>query len=143
MTYWDASALVPLLVTEAATNTVQSWLHEDANVVTWVWTRVEITSAIERRYREGTVSMDQRRELISRLTVIARQWDEVTDILVTRKHAQRILAHYPLRAADAAQLAAAIIACEGDPGGERFACLDHRLAEAAELEGFTVLNTAY
>lgn len=140
MTYWDASALVPLLVREAGTPRAQAWLSEDSSVVTWVWTRVEISSAIERRFREKIFTRAQRRELTDRLDAMSRQWDEITDVMVTRKHALRLLARHPLRAADAAQLAAALVACEGHPDGTRFACLDARLAEAAELEGFSVLQ---
>lgn len=140
MIYWDASALVPLLVRESATHRVQSWLSENPVVVTWVWTRVEITSAVERRYREGRFSRQSRRDLLTRLETLAAQWDEITDAITVRKYAVRLLARHRLRAADAAQLGAAIVYCEGDPAGERFACLDRRLAEAAELEGFAVLG---
>lgn len=140
MTYWDASALVPLLVREPETLRVQSWLDADPMVVTWVWTRVEITSAIERRHREGIVTRRQRRDLLAGLETVRRQWDEITDPVTVGKQAIRVLARHPLRAADAAQLGAAIVWCDGDPAGQRFACLDRRLAEAAELEGFESLS---
>lgn len=51
--YWDASALVPLVVAEDTTAEVRQLLRADGDVVTWVWTIVEIVSAIERRSREG------------------------------------------------------------------------------------------
>jgi hypothetical protein len=44
-----------------------------------------------------------------------------------------------LRAADALQLAAALIWCEEQPAGEVFVCLDDRLREAARREGFTLV----
>ena len=81
-------------------------------VVTWVWTRVEITSAVERRYREGRFSRQSRRDLLSRLETLAAQWDEITDAVTVRKYAVRLLARHRLRAADAAQLGAAIVYCE-------------------------------
>ncbi|MDT8450493.1 MAG: type II toxin-antitoxin system VapC family toxin [Wenzhouxiangellaceae bacterium] len=140
MTYWDASALVSLLVREPETSRVQTWLNDDPMVVTWVWTRVEITSAIERRHREGLLTRRQRRDLLTRLDALARQWDEIIDSVAVRRQAIRALARHPLRAADAAQLGAAIIYYGGDPAGGRFACLDRRLTEAAELEGFSVLG---
>lgn len=53
--------------------------------------------------------------------------------------ALRLLASHPLRAADALQLAAALVWARGQPGGHEIVCLDDRLASAALLEGFTVL----
>jgi predicted nucleic acid-binding protein len=47
---------------------------------------------------------------------------------------------HPLRAADALQLGAAIVAAEGDPSSLELVTLDHRLAEAAQREGFPVLG---
>jgi hypothetical protein len=44
-----------------------------------------------------------------------------------------------LRAADALQLAAALVWCQGDPLQHGFVCLDQRLREAARREGFTAL----
>jgi hypothetical protein len=44
-----------------------------------------------------------------------------------------------LRAADALQLAAALIVCDERPESLSFVCLDDRLREAARKEGFPVL----
>lgn len=46
------------------------------------------------------------------------------------------------RAADALQLAAALIACDEQPSLPPFVALDHRLADAARREGFRVLPPA-
>ena len=56
-----------------------------------------------------------------------------------RRRAGRLVATHPLRAADAFQLAAALIWCEEQPGGEAFVCLDERLREAARREGVTLV----
>jgi predicted nucleic acid-binding protein len=138
--YWDASALVPLLVSEATTPDVRQWLEEDPMIVTWAWSVVEITSAVERRFREGQLNQSGRRDVLASLTRLAGQWDEVTDTLAVRRHANRLLARYPLRAADAGQLAAALVLFEDQPEGQGFVCLDQRLAYAAELEGFSVMS---
>ena len=58
-----------------------------------------------------------------------------TDPLV-RHRAERLLALHPLRAGDALQLSAALVACEERPEGELLVCLDARLREAAAREGF-------
>ena len=57
-----------------------------------------------------------------------------------RSRAVALLARHPLRAADALQLASALVLAEGDPSSLEFVCLDNNLADAAEREGFTVLS---
>ncbi len=57
---------------------------------------------------------------------------------VVRRHAERVVEAHPLRAADALQIAAALVAAEEDPGSLPFVTLDRNLAEAAEREGFRV-----
>ena len=84
MRYWDASALVPLVVAEPASDRVREWLAEDGHIITWVWTRTEIVSAVERRSREGALSRMERREVLGRFDALAGDWDEVTDILAVR-----------------------------------------------------------
>jgi hypothetical protein len=50
-----------------------------------------------------------------------------------------VLAAHPLRAADALQLAAALVWTGEAAAGEAFVCLDERLRDAARREGFEVL----
>lgn len=141
MRYWDASALVPLIVAEPGTELVRSWLEADSEIVTWAWTRVEITSAIERRTREGALSRQDRRQILDRLNSFANTWDEVSEILAVRSRANLLLARHPLRAADAGQLGAASLVNEQLGGGSlSFMCLDRRLSEAAEMEGLAVAD---
>lgn len=139
MRYWDASALVPLLVAEPATEPMRAVLAEDAGIATWVWTFVEITSAIERRARLGDLDRAQRRMAIRRLQQAAATWDEVTDAIAVRHLANPLLARHALRAADAAQLAAALLLSREIGASVTFVCLDDRLADAAEREGLPVL----
>ncbi len=140
MRYWDASALVPLVVAEKSTERVRSWLEEDPAIVTWAWTRVELVAAVERRVREGHYTKEQRRSALDRFAALAETWDEVTDLLAARARALPLLARHPLRAADAAQLAAALLVTEQGQTALTFVCLDERLATAAELEGLRVLG---
>ena len=139
MRYWDASALVPVIVAESDSERVRGWLAEDDHVVTWVWTRTEITSAIERRTREGSLSRPQRREVLDRLGALADGWDEVTDVLAVRSRAEALLARHPLRAADAGQLGAALLVQEQLAGALTFVCRDQRLLTAADVEGLRLL----
>ena len=139
MRYWDASALVPLAIAEEKSQKVREWLEEDPEVVTWGWTRVELTSAIERRTRLGEISRLQRRAALDRFEELADHWDEVVDLVAVRTRAMLLLARHPLGAADAAQLGAALLVAGNDPLGLTFVCLDDRLALAAEREGMRIL----
>ena len=139
MRYWDASALVPLVVAEPDSELVRTWLSEDDQIVTWAWSRTEITSAIERRARDGSLSRHQRREALRRFEAFAESWDEVTELLAVRSRANALLARHPLRAADAGQLGAALLIHEQLAGALTFVCLDHRLSTAAELESLRVM----
>jgi len=137
--YWDASALVPLIAAESDSERVRSWLSEDDHVVTWAWTRTEVTSAIERRTREGLLSRRQRRDVLDRLGILASGWDEVTDVLAVRSRAEALVARHPLRAADAGQLGAALLVQEHLAGALTFVCRDQRLLSAADVEGLRIL----
>lgn len=139
MRYWDASALVPLFLAERESRRVREWLSEDDAIVTWVWTRTEIVSAVERRAREGLLSRSERRQVLGRFNAVAASWDEVTDVLAVRAQADLLLARHALRAADAAQLGAALLVQNQFGGAFPFVCLDERLAAAAELEGLRVI----
>lgn len=140
MRYWDASALVPLLISEPGSRCAEAWFTEDGHVVTWAWTRTEITSAIERCARKGTLNRRQRRAVLDRLESLAAEWDEVTDVLSVRARANSVLARHPLRAADAGQLGAALLVNEHLPDPLVFLCLDRRLCDAAEREGLRVMD---
>lgn len=139
MRYWDASALVPLFLAERESRRVLEWLSEDDGVVTWVWTRTEVVSAIERRAREGVFSRSERRLVLGRFNRHAARWDEVADMLAVRSRAELLLARHPLRAADAGQLGAALLVRDQFGGALPFVCLDERLSAAAELEGLRVI----
>lgn len=140
MRYWDTSAIVPLLVDELGTDLARGWLEDDPSVATWGMSRLELVSAVERRVREGRLGRKERLELLRRLSRIAAGLHEVTDLLSVRTRAASLLARHPLRAADAAQLAAALLVSEGDAGSLTFVSLDRDLALAAEKEGFPVLT---
>jgi len=137
--YWDASALVPLIIAEAESGWARDRLAEDDRIITWAWTRTEIVSAIESRTREGALARLERRNLLRVFEAFANKWDEVTDVLAVRVRANLLLARHSLRAADAGQLAAATLVQEQLSSPLTFVCLDQRLSIAAELEGLDVM----
>jgi uncharacterized protein len=69
---------------------------------------------------------------------MASSWSEVVPVESVRSAAQRLVRVHPLRALDALQIAAAIVASEHEPASLVLVSLDDRLTEAAEREGFTV-----
>ena len=103
--------------------------------MTWAWTRVELVSAVERRVRKGSLDRQQRRTALDACDRLTQKWDEVTDLAAVRVRAIALLARHPIRAADAGQLAAALLVAEQGLRGLSFVCLDERLARAAEMEG--------
>ena len=140
MRFWDTSALLPLLVAESQTVRAERWLREDAGVVVWTLTRVELVSALARRRREEPAA---RSRLASARREVLRSWEhwtEITAIEPVRRHAERLVESHAIRAADALQLAAAVVAAEERPETLDFVTFDARQAEAAEREGFRVLG---
>ena len=135
MRFWDTSAIVPLLVVEAATPMASRVLRDDPELVVWWGTGTECVSAIAREERSGLLAD----EAIDRLEVLSEAWLEVAASNAVRRTAARLLRVHSLRAADSLQLAAAIVASEGDPRTLPFVTLDTRLAEAASREGFPVI----
>ena len=66
-------------------------------------------------------------------------WTEVLPTDSVRSQAERLLLRHPLRAADALQLAAAMLWVDAEPDGHPLITFDGRLAEAARGEGFRAL----
>jgi predicted nucleic acid-binding protein len=141
MKFWDASAVVPLLLPEFTSDALFAVYEGDEAIEVWWGTRVECASAIERRGRfQANPPVETRREAYRRLADLAASWEEVQPGDTVRSLASRLLASYDLRAADALQLAAALTAAEGRNPAFEFVCLDDRLNEAARGEGFRVIR---
>jgi predicted nucleic acid-binding protein len=140
--YWDASAIVPIVINEPTSAAVLAMLDQDPHVVVWWTTEVECVSAITRREREGVLDAADVVAATARLGTLRAAWEEIRPGARLRQTATRLLRVHPLRAADALQLAAAITAADGDPRTLPFVTLDDRLARAAEREGFPVVEPA-
>jgi predicted nucleic acid-binding protein len=138
MNFWDSSALVPLLVTEASSDLRRKQYAADPWAVVWFGTLAEIESSLVRRQRDGQLPADVEHAARKRLHEMTKQWTEVTPTTEVRARAIRLLRVHPLRAADAFQLAAALIFCREQPQHLPFLTADQRLRDAANLEGFPV-----
>jgi len=140
MRFWDTSALLPLLVDEPAREHLLGLLEKDSEVLAWWGTPVEIAFAVARREREGLLTADEVAAALAGARVLADGWHEIVPSDMVRRTAERLLRTHPLRAADALQLAAALIAADHDPASLELVCMDERLKIAARREGFNVLG---
>lgn len=137
--FWDASALVPLCIHEAASRRAQHYLGKFALVVWW-GSLVEVHSAICRLRRDQEITELDKQGAVARLRLLSRAWREILPDDQLRDLATELLEKYSLRAADSLQLAASLIWCQQRPTRRSFLCGDRRLAEAADLAGFSVLE---
>jgi predicted nucleic acid-binding protein len=111
-------------------------LEHDPAIVTWWGTPVECVSAIARLERDRDLDVAGVRDALARLRAAAESWTEVPAMPVVCEQAIRLLRTHPLRAADAVQLGAAIVAADFEPASLQFVTLDARQEAAAEREGF-------
>ncbi len=140
MSFWDSSALVPLLVQEASSAVLTRLAAEDKDMIAWWGSAVECASALARLERSGALGASGTSQAFGRLDALAAGWFEIEPVALVKETARRFLRVHDLRAADALQLAAAFVAAEGRPPSLRLVCLDPRLTVAAQREGFDVLD---
>jgi len=140
MKFWDASAIVPLLLAEPTTATLQSLAQKDPAMLVWWATEVECASAIARLERDGALQEPAVTDAFGRLRQLAGGWHEIDPSDAVRETAVRFLRVHPLRSADGLQLAAAFIAAERRPSSLELVTLDDRLAGAARKEGFALID---
>ncbi|HEY8712827.1 MAG TPA: type II toxin-antitoxin system VapC family toxin [Thermoanaerobaculia bacterium] len=139
MRFWDSSALVAIAVDEKATRSVRDLSREDPELMVWILSEVEITSALWRRRRANELPEIVRADAQRQMDLTLSNAVTVADVPAVVRRARRLLASHTLRAADAMQLAAALLACEDEPSRLPFVTIDDRLADAAAREGFTVV----
>jgi len=119
---------------------VEALVTEDPDMMVWWASPGECGSAVHRLRRDGIFAPEEAAQVLGGLAAafdaanVVQPGDEVG------ASALRLLAVHPLRAADALQLAAALVWAQGSrPGARDLVCLDDRLRTAATLEGFRVL----
>jgi predicted nucleic acid-binding protein len=141
MRFWDSSAIIPLCLKEKFSGAMKGLMQDDEDLIVWWTTRIECLSALSRRRREGVLGSGDEAKARTVLSALATTWSEVQPTEMVRLRAERLLSVHPLRAADALQLASALIWAQEAPRGLDFVCLDQNLREAALQEGFSVLPT--
>lgn len=139
MSFWDASALVPLVVEERTSDVLRALLRQESELAVWWAAPVECLSALARQRRAGRLQGPALAAAHQELQSLRERWTEVLPSDELRAIAERLLDTHALRAADAFQLAAARILASDNPGSLRFVCQDERLMAAAQEEGFAIL----
>ena len=140
MRFWDASALIPLLIDESTSEHAREAFRTDTEISVWWATEVECSSAFARLERDGALAEGAAHQAAEQLAAFRLEWHEIQPSDPLRERATRLVRIHPLRAADAFQLAAATVAADGQPSALPFVTLDDRLAVAADREGFPVVR---
>ena len=140
MNFWDSSAIIALVADEPAGPEARQTLEADPHMAVWWGTPVECVAAIARKERIGVAGAGQVAEGLRRLEDLAHDWHEVQPDRPLRLLARRLVRVHPLKAADALQLAAAVVVAEQEPAKIGFVSFDGQLNKAAALEGLAVLD---
>jgi predicted nucleic acid-binding protein len=138
--FWDASALVALVVEDLFSEQAWRWNRDDPEIAAWCLSPAEIWSAVARRRRDGKLNSPEVRKARENLAQLMTVWNEVTDVVAVRQRSLRLLDVHRLRSGDALQLGAALVAVEDHPVGAGLVTTDARLAAAAEIEGFRAIG---
>jgi len=138
--FWDTSALVPLCCFQPQSAQARQVARTYSRQVVWWGTVIEAVSSLNRLTREGTLTPKESGQAFARLDYLRGRWNEVQPTEEVRDRAERLLRIHRLRAADALQLAAALVWCGDRPQGRALIGGDSYLSEAAGAEGFTVVR---
>jgi predicted nucleic acid-binding protein len=136
--FWDASAIVPICCSQTAGAQGRQLQRDLKRMVVWWGTPLEARSAFARLVRTGDISPDERVAAVNLLGQLRATWDEILPSEKVRSLAEELPDTHRLRAADAAQLAAALVWCRERPRKRPFVCFDGRLRTAAHELGFVV-----
>lgn len=138
MAFWDASAIVPLCCSQPATAQGRRLRRNLKRMVVWWGTPLEARSAFARLVREGRLTGQEHATAIRLLGQLRVAWDEILPTEQVRALAEELPDTHGVRAADAAQLAAALVWCRERPKQRPIVCFDDRLRAAATALGFSV-----
>lgn len=134
--FWDPSAIVPLAIDQPKTPRLRRILSDDAGVVVWWGTPIEVRSALARLTREGVLGQSEPQHAASRLSALRRAWREILPSEQVRALAEELPDRHAVTAGDAFQIAAALLWCRNRPRDRTFVCIDRRLATVAGRVGF-------
>jgi predicted nucleic acid-binding protein len=137
--FWDSSAIVSLCI-QHQTKPIVRGLISRYKIAVWWATPVEIHGAIERLRRAGEITASEHAGALVEAAFFRGGWREMTPYDAVRDEAEQMLDRFPLKAADALQLAAALSWCNGKPQGRAFISGDAQLLRVAENLGFQTIT---
>ena len=140
--FWDSSALLALAASDATSEKVEPLLQRDPDLAFWWGAPLqwgEALLAAQRQKRISPADLQKARAVLDHLRARAFEVQPTEDL---RARALRLLSVHPLRAADALEMAAALVWCRERTQGAGFVSLHLPLRLAAALEGFRVLPYA-
>lgn len=137
--FWDSSSVVPTLVKQRTSVKAKELTRTYRMVVSWL-ASVEVRGTIARLLRTSEISANEQVQALILLEDLRSVWREIGPGPAMRQKAEDFVERFPLRAADALQLASAWVWCQGHPAGRPFISGDIRLLDAARQLGFTVVQ---
>ena len=135
--FWDTSALVPLCCYQSQSSQATRSGRLYSRRTVWWATYIEAVSSFNRLFRHQDLTREGLDQALARIERLRQSWNEVQPTDEVRSIASRLLGVHKLRAADALQLAAALVWCRQRPRGRHFIAADGDLSSAAEREGFS------
>jgi uncharacterized protein len=137
--FFDASAVVPLCLAQTSSPMARRHYRTFSRQVVAPTTLIEVASAVYRAVRLGLLAPTGVKRAMERLGQLDKRWTEIELTVGSRNLGVEMIAHYDLRAADAIQLASALIWCKEQPRNRPFVCFDHSLSAAASAAGFDII----
>jgi predicted nucleic acid-binding protein len=110
----------------------------DNEIMAWTMSKVEVFSALCRRFREDSLNEKTFELAKTRMNDLFDIVFEIVAISKVKDRALRLLQVHTLRAADAMQLASVLVATQEETSKLPIMCFDDRLKQAAKREGFIV-----
>jgi predicted nucleic acid-binding protein len=138
LAFWDSSAIVPLLCRQTETSIVRQHWRRLGRIIVWWGTPVEVQSALARLRRDGEITDKELDQAVKKLVMLRDSWSEIMPSARLREVAETLPRTNNVRAADAFQLAAALVWTNEHPRNKPFVCFDKLLIAAARARGFAV-----
>ncbi len=107
--FWDSSAIIPLCCHQPQSTAARQSARIYNTQIVWWRTSIEAFSAIYRLTREAGLTAKESQTAIKALELLRFKWSEILPSDKVRQTAERVLRTHPPRAADALQLASALV----------------------------------
>ncbi len=140
MRFWGSSALLPLLVEEAASKKIKHLFEDAQGIAVWWGTEAECLSVLAQREREGSLTATEQAQAEDLLREVLACAIEVNPSAEIKQIMRRLLRIHALHTAEALQLAAAIALAGENISELTMVTLDERLRLCAQREGLKTLS---